>query len=397
MQPAWPSPKGHDAPALALALALDSASASASTSASDPHHTDGQTQPKKKRLCAEALFALASRTNSLPDFIRALERARHPTTLDRSYPFIIRMGLFFSIMHGRTSLAAYLLENEPLAPAILREHITPSVVGQKPSIPLFDLLITQHGWDINKDEGKPHDKSPLLSWVLHHQNEHELVCWLLDRNARVDFGEVSDEERPRPLVLLETCAQFGSVESFRLLQAKGAKLGGRTLHLCCGTAAYYGADPGANSQDQDNLGREEVLGLGEEGTANVNSDADADADAEDSGLVQRPKRAAMVRYLVDELGLNVNQTDTEITRIYWRYGTPLNYAAREKKGVAVVRWLLGKGADPLNPKCNVSAEKCAKVHECHEVLQVLEQWKELNPDEVQKRHLSGSGFETPLK
>ncbi|KUI68039.1 hypothetical protein VM1G_03629 [Cytospora mali] len=372
MQPARSSPKGHDA------------------SASDPHHTDRQTQPKKKRLCAEAFFALASRTNSLPDFIGALERARHPTTLDRSYPFIIRMGLFFSIMHGRTSLAAYLLDNEPLAPAILREHITPSVIGQNPSIPLFELLITQHGWDINKDEGKPHDKSPLISWVLHHQNEHELVCWLLDRNATVDFGEVSDEERPRPLVLLETCAQLGSVESFRLLQAKGAKLGGRTLHLCCGTAAYHGADPGVNSQDQDHLGREEVLELGEEGTANVNSDADA--DAEDSGLVQRPKRAAMLRYLVDELGLDVNQTDIEITRIYWHYGTPLNYAAREKRGAAVVRWLLGKGADPLNPKCNVSAEKCARVHECHEVLQVLEQWKRLNPEEVQKRHPSGSDF-----
>lgn len=203
----------------------------------------------------------------MPDFIEALEVTRNPSPgYVRSHPYsdVVKTGLVLSIKEGRTSLAAYLLENEPLAPAIMRERITPAYVGGNRSIPLLDLLIVQHVWDVNTEGILAGDKRPLISWVLQHQDDNELVCWLLDRGVGADFGDddyACETLWPRPPASLEICARFGSVESYRLLQAKRARLGRRTLHFCCLTAAAYAADPGvASSLDQDVLGREEEVG-----------------------------------------------------------------------------------------------------------------------------------------
>ncbi|ROW03890.1 hypothetical protein VPNG_07292 [Cytospora leucostoma] len=382
---------------------------SASTSNID---ANPQTQPRKRRLSPKLLFIRASRANSLPDFIEALEIARHQApAYDSSHPYpsVIRSGLSASIRQGRTSLASYLLGNEPLAPAILRAHIRPSTIGRKASIPLFELLIAQYGWDINTEDVPVHcDKRPLISWVLEGPNEHELICWLLDHNARVDFGQDDyflERLVPRPPALLETCARYGSVESFRLLQARGARLGNRTLHFACVRAACYGADPSVSSEELEGNGHGGQLGQNATGNTAEFDAYDSfeaemaayDAGAEARASVQRPKRAAMLRFLVDEVGLEVNQPDLDVIQLMaWHYGTPICYAAEEKDGAAVVRWVLGKGADPLFQRWTICAEACARAHGNYEVLQVLGQWRELNPEKVQERKALGSAFETPI-
>lgn len=391
-------------------------SPSASAPASAPHPDDTAEEParpRKKPKSPLALFRRASRADSLPDFIEALEVARSDRRRrasacqgrgqgagpddDDTYRDAIESGLRNAISAGRIDQAAYLLDNEPLAPAIMREHIMPRDFGQNPSIPLFELLIVQHGWDVNKEDVR--EKRTLISWAAEQTDEHELVCWLLDHGARVDFGDDNyavETLWPRPPPLLETCAAFGSVESFRLLQAKGARLGRRALHFSCYTAALCGADPGdvTSSLDQGTLGRGEDLGEEvTEGKAKVGDDVEAEFHSK--RLVQRQKREAMLRHLVDEVGLDVNQTDTDIISIDFHWGTPLCYAAGEEHGAAVVRWLIGKGADPLFKRRTIDADMRARGEECHEVREVLEQWKELNPEKVQEKKSSDNGFEMP--
>lgn len=129
----------------------------------------------------------------------------------------------------------------------------------------------------------------------------------------LDHGAIAEDQQPDPyknIPLLEMVAGRNTVDIFRLLRSRGAQLGPRTLHRAVGAAA-------GSSDDNERL----------------------------------PVRMAMVKYLVDELGLDVNAMDTEGTKPnHW--GTPLCYAAQVAHGgEEVVRFLLDRGADPAIKDC----------------------------------------------
>ena len=131
------------------------------------------------------------------------------------------------------------------------------------------------------------DSLPLVYRVYRSE---ELLCWCLDHGARVDY---SDTEPPGVPPLLEYVGKGGTISTFKLLMENGAKLGRRTLHR-----AVEGASSGES------------------------------------------ERMEMVRFLVEEMGCDVNGMDMpEDKRYPAHYGTPLNYAARNA-GADVVKYLL---------------------------------------------------------
>lgn len=153
-----------------------------------------------------------------------------------------------------------------------------------------------------------------------------MVRWLVDHGARVDNDgeEKVNDNTPGPRPLLETCAMVGSLSTFMFLQNCGAKLSRRTLHLTASAGAFIGADPG-------NLLSAEVRY--------------AAAKEDDEVIESRRNVEDILRYLVGDMKLDVNALDTDVPKGIHYCGTPLNYAAKEKRGAGVVRWLLENGAD----------------------------------------------------
>lgn len=87
-----------------------------------------------------------------------------------------------------------------------------------------------------------------------------------------------------------------------------------------------------------------------------------------------------VRYLVEELHVDVNQRDVdpEYTRSM-AFGTPLMYAVRahavEGDGCVVVRYLLEHGVDPYRRNCYNGADAFDRARGNHAALRVLGEWK----------------------
>ena len=160
---------------------------------------------------------------------------------------------------GRSDIAHHLLERKGA-----RLDVSPFFVAHSPSIPLLQLLF-DHGWDtIQRRENNAIIDQCLLQHVC---CDESLVHWCLDH------GAIVEDEQPDPyknLPLLEIVAGVSTVDIFKLLRSRGAQLGPRTLHQAVEAAA-------AISDDNERL----------------------------------PVRMAMVKYLVDELGLDVNAMDTE--------------------------------------------------------------------------------------
>lgn len=84
----------------------------------------------------------------------------------------------------------------------------------------------------------------------------------------------------------------------------------------------------------------------------------------------------MVRFLVEEEGLDVNRIDTE-GQLPKNWGTPVTYAAKGKGGEDVVRYLLAKGADPRVMDCwgNHNALSLAEFYGNKDVVRVLMEWR----------------------
>ena len=149
------------------------------------------------------------------------------------------------------------------------------------------------------------------------------MVWLVEHGATVNGGEEEYEVEPRPPPLTETCAVLGSVKTLKFLLSHNAKVGRRTLHCAVKEAAATGADP-----------------------SNVSPVTDDQAQEKSSENQHRGNREEMLRFLVDELKLDVNAMDSDVAKLH-HFGTPLNYAVRQRNGAAVVKWLLQKGADPM--------------------------------------------------
>ncbi|KAL8722597.1 MAG: hypothetical protein Q9225_000953 [Loekoesia sp. 1 TL-2023] len=174
-------------------------------------------------------------------------------------------------------------------------------------------ILIDHGWDINTPQEtnvmQTKDQR-LLQLVIGFDEKY--VRWCLSHGASLEDSPFDPLHCPP---LLETAAHFGTVSIFKLLQQHGAEMPrthGRLLHRAVQAAAAWSS--------------------------------------------RTPKEYApkmeMVRFLVEELGVDVNKLDTE-EQWAGHHGTPLNYAvqggreiAGGGKGEEVVRYLLDKGADP---------------------------------------------------
>jgi len=304
--------------------------------------------PENQTTASEArsLLDAAIEENSVPKLAQALDLFR--TKNPKRYQKVVKDTFNTALMRGHTPLIAHMLDHEDVSVSDARL----AFLAEHPSIELFEVLVS-HGWDVNSTnarDGEDEENCPrVINLVI---GDYDKVKWLIDHGATVTHGV----DYPNPshfmgpqVPLLEKCTYMGSVETLKLLKEHGARFGRHPLHKAAEQAAADGADPAA-----------------------VDESAQSGKKAE---------RAAMLRYLVDELGLDVNQMDEPAPYSFLsHYGTPIHYAARWPTGAAVVKWLLEKGADPTikntaDPGMPWDAEHWAKVKGCDEVLKVIQEWK----------------------
>ncbi|KAL8819391.1 MAG: hypothetical protein Q9191_007745, partial [Dirinaria sp. TL-2023a] len=143
-------------------------------------------------------------------------------------------------------------------------------------------------------------------------NSEPLVRWCLSHGARVSYPDADPNLNPP---LTEVIATRGTVAILKLVLEHGAELGRRTLHR-----AVEGA-------------------------------------ASSSSLERRGPKMELVRFLVEELKVDINLMDVpdgEQRPNHW--GTPMAYAVPVRQGTAdqgatVVEYLLKNGADPRIKDC----------------------------------------------
>ncbi len=265
-----------------------------------------------KSLSPRRLITDGIRNRSTREISRGLE-------LDRS---LLPFALSSAVTKGSVPLTSYLLATERAS----LDTLTPLCVATEPSIELLDVVVSM-GWDINQrspDKGAGKGQR-LLDLVI---GDEGLVRWCLEHGAQISDG-ADEEDTFKYSPLTESVAGLGTVSSFKLLRENNARIGQRTLHRAA------------------------------EGAATCNA-------------AEKPERMAMLRFLVEEERLNVNQMDTD-EQLPNHWGTPIAYAAKGKDGVNVVTWLLERGADPTIKDCwgIHDALSLAKRFGNEEVAQVL--------------------------
>lgn len=128
-------------------------------------------------------------------------------------------------------------------------HLTPSRRAQCHSLAVLDAL-SEPGWDILQVDLSA-DNPCLIDLVVKHGAP---VRRLLECGARVDRSQFDEEYGliPHPSPLLETCAIFVLLSTFKLIHNSGARIGQRTLNraaqgcsgFCRGGRGPYHSWPG---------------------------------------------------------------------------------------------------------------------------------------------------------
>lgn len=303
------------------------------------HYTHTMSHSTSPPSSPAELVSAAINADSVSQLEAALERAADTSSMTE-LDELLNSALAEAVSKGSVELTKYVIgEGAEVSTVDMFK------LSSNPSIALFEVLHS-HGYNFNK----AYPKNALWkgrSVIYKLLHDEALVNWLINHGVSVDTGEEEFEMEARPPLLLETCACLGSVASFKLLKAHGAKVAPRSLHVAVGEAAAVGADP---------------------------SKIDSNVDEQSGDGKHKTNMAEMVRYLVDELHLDVNALDgNELKPNHW--GPPLNYAAKEPNGAAVVKWLLDKGADPNTATANMRPEQLAKSVSADQVLQVLESHK----------------------
>lgn len=245
-------------------------------------------------------------------------------------PYALNRAVTSAIYNGNTYILRWLVEEQGVDLDV--EHISPSRLTRTPSLEFLQFFLDR-GWDINKPGGLVHKQERIMQ-MLCCQDDGIYVPWCLASGARVFLEEDLQSEPdydpeviPCPPILDSLAAGGGTIENFKLLQQHGAKPGQRTLHLAVRHAAVVVGNH-HKTQESINEGK--------------------DRSAETAAAWQ------MLKFLVEDLGMDVNAKDT-LTPMPGSYrGSPIAYAADVGDGYGVeevVRWLLEKVADPRLTDC----------------------------------------------
>lgn len=252
------------------------------------------------------------------------------------------------------------------------------------SLPMAEILL-EHSWDINCTKPLDHNRprGPLLwQYVM----DDEKVQWCLERGARVICPDSTTAQCPCRSVycwplppLLTVAAQCSTVETFDRLRAVGAPLGESTLHKAV-EACYMDikADPIAAEVNEERTEDERQTAARER--------------------ARFARRQAMVRYLVEDLALDVNaHYQPEKEMMYNRAGKPLAFIAQRPTGAVrstprdytwVVHYLLDHGADAAYAESIAREAQGEDGISRHHFLDVVAHWrKQRKKDE--KAHSSG--------
>ncbi|KAF2657445.1 hypothetical protein K491DRAFT_594946 [Lophiostoma macrostomum CBS 122681] len=221
------------------------------------------------------------------------------------------------------------------------------------SIPILEILL-EHGWNINY-RGPHWDPMPFMWHIVEHD---DIVAWCLEHGASVFLNKngYAYHHGACPEIL-EKAAQYATVSTFELLRSKGAPLGWRPLHLAVEQAVLLSAS------------RVQVEAKGNNEKTNEKRATLARKYSE---------RMAMVRHLIDVIGVDVNALDRPDGRRTQNYvaGNALCYVAQcygfpdGLNSEELVWFLLDRGADPA------AALVEAKGVDNPEFLQDVQAWKE---------------------
>lgn len=234
-----------------------------------------------------------------------------------SYKSIVRSA----IRNNSVDILSHLVNNH----GACLERLPPWCIATdpKPSTATLEFLLA-HGWNINNHEN--HHPSYSLPFLWWNTSDVVLVQWCLDHGASVKTPPSRFSCGCHNETILERAANSGSFASFKLLQSKGAPIGLRTLHKAVKVAA-----------------------IGHTGS----EDAEKDTEEQRKSREKHAGRMALVRYLLDVTGLDVNLPDQEpgcTKGMFGAYGTPICYipcVGMPDRDARELTWLLlDRGADP---------------------------------------------------
>ncbi|OBT65461.1 hypothetical protein VE03_04944 [Pseudogymnoascus sp. 23342-1-I1] len=227
--------------------------------------------------------------------------------------------------------------------------------------PIMEILLA-HGWDINaRDTSRGYLGAEPFMWSV--VTDIDLVTWCLEHGASVyprDQEPLRDDiltmSQRKCQQILEKAAYSATVATFELLRSKGAPLGWRPLHRAIETTTHYQAYPGeeANRREEE------------------------EKEAKESAR-KYEERMAMVRHLVDVVGIDVNAPDEPPgAGVPDRWGTPICYIAKSyglETDTRELAWfLLDRGADPT------PALEIAKSTEHQKFVADVEAWRAQQAD-----------------
>lgn len=303
----------------------------------------------------EEILESALAADSVTQLRAALDNVR--STSPSSYDDYANSALRDAVRHGAVACLMHILDEE----SVWVHKVSIFDLIAKPSVALFEALLDYYDFDREEVPNSLFQGKRPIDWLCY---DEELVEWLVAHGASINHGEDEYLGRleARPPLLLETCAKIGSLKTFKFLQSHGAMLSRRTLHMVVSRAAEAGLDP--------------------ENPGSVQEQYDGTDEKEAHRARWMKDRGEIMRYLVDDLHVDVNGIDTDEEKGVMHYGTPLCYAVRETEGAAVVRWLLKKGADPNIP--GAGGERRAKdyaTRHSKEISDLLEAWKPSTPVE----------------
>ena len=292
-------------------------------SSSQSESNEAQAKDKHPRIT----ISKGIRANDIDAVSRGIEAwiAKEPGKVEE----ILGFGVFWAAYEEKLDMVKYLLDQWS-APM---DRLSPGLVSTSRSVDMFQMLIDR-GWDINRSDrkdqcvGYQRAGQRLLQHVI---SDEDLVCWCLDHGATVEDGPFDVFKCPP---LLDSVAAWGTLKTWKLLRSRGAQMGRKMLHCAAEHAAL------------------------------------ASGDAERLSV-----HMEMVKFLVEELKLDVNAIDTE-----WpvQPGTPLVYAASAPAdGTEVVQYLLERGADPtIKGHLDSDALSYAEGRKNVQVAEMLRKWIE---------------------